>query len=246
MFKIVLLIIMFTFHTINAKILTEDYSVEYGIIGEIAKVHATMKINKNNYVIDAKLKVIGAIANKVTDNLKERHISKGHIFKGRYITDMYQMIKSYGKINSTTIYITNHKKKTVSRQYREWKNGKLIVNQKVKLKYYASQDLFNIFLNLPQYKKQKRGKKYERKVVGADRKNGSVLLSIPIKKEANKIKNLLGKKKKGEWYAKLIMQRQLYDSKKGELALKIGKDGMLETAVLKDLIFFGDIRILRQ
>ncbi len=42
------------------------------------------------------------------------------------------------------------------------------------------------------------------------------------------------------------MQRQLYNSKRGELALKIASDGMLEMAVLKDLVFFGDIRILRQ
>ena len=42
------------------------------------------------------------------------------------------------------------------------------------------------------------------------------------------------------------MQRQLYDSKRGELELKMGADGILEMAVLKDLMFFGDIRILRQ
>jgi len=73
-----------------------------------------------------------------------------------------------------------------------------------------------------------------------------VLFSLPNKKQAKIIKKLLGKKKKGEWYAKLIMQRQLYDSKRGELELKMGGDGMLEMAVLKDLVFFGDIRILRQ
>ena len=245
MFRILLLTI-FIFVTLHAKTIKEDYSVAFGIIGEIAKVHAEMKTNKNHYVVDAKLKVVGAIAKKVTKNLKERHISKGHIDKGRYITDMYQMIKSYGTINSTTIYQTNHKKKTVTRRYKKWKSGKLITDKKVQLKYYATDDLTNIFLNLPHYKKQKVGKIYERKVVGADRKNGSVLLSIPTKKQSKKMKKLLGKKKKGEWYSKLIMQRQLYDSKKGELALKIGADGMLEMAVLKDLIFFGDIRILRQ
>jgi len=245
MFRI-LLLTFFTFVHINAKTITENYSVEYGIIGEIAKVHATMKTKKNNYVIDAKLRVVGTIANKVTDKLKERHVSKGHIVKGRYITDMYQMIKSYGKINSTTIYKTNHKKKTVTREHKKWKNGKLIKNKTVKLKYYASNDLTNIFLNIAQYKKQKVGKEYKRKAVGADRKNGTVLFSLPNKKQAKKMKKLLGKKKKGEWFSKLIMQRQLYDSKRGELELKMGADGMLEMAVLKDLMFFGDIRIIRQ
>ena len=245
MLKILLSIVLLCV-SLNAKIITENYSVEFGIIGEIAKVYTTMNVKKNYYVVDIKLKIIGVIANKVTENLKERHISKGHISKGKFITDMYQMIKSYGKFNSTTIYKTNHKKRTVTRRYKKWKNGKLIIDNSVYLKYYATNDLVNIFLNLAQYKKQKVGKKYERKVVGADRKNGSVLLSIPTKKEVSKMKKLLGKKKKGEWYSKLIMQRQLYDSKKGELELKMGRDGTLEVAVLKDLIFFGDIRIIRQ
>jgi len=245
MFKIVLLSFLILTHT-QAKMMTENYSVEYGIIGEIAKVHATMQTKKNNYVIDARLKVVGTIANKVTDNLRERHVSKGHIVKGRYITDMYQMIKSYGKINSTTIYKTNHKKKTITRQYKKWKSGKLIRNEKVQLKYYATNDLTNIFLNLSHYKTQKVGKEYKRKAVGADRKNGTVLFSLPNKKQARNMKKLLGKKKKGEWYSKLIMQRQIYDSKRGELEVKMGVDGMLEMAILKDLFFFGDIRILRQ
>ncbi|MCF6245526.1 MAG: hypothetical protein L3J43_10895 [Sulfurovum sp.] len=245
MFKMMLLSFLIMIN-IYAKTMMEKYSVEYGIIGEIAKVSASMKTNKNSYVIDANLTVIGFIANKATDNLKERHISKGHISKGKYITDMYQMIKSYGKYNATTIYRTNHKKKYVTREYKKWKNGKLIIHEKLKLKYYATHDLTNIFMNLAQYKMQKTGKEYVKKVVGADRKNGSVLLSLPTAKEAYSMKKILGKTKKGEWYAKLIMQRQVYDSKRGELELKVGNDGMLEMAVLKDLVFFGDVRIIRE
>ncbi len=245
MFKIVLLT-FFTLVNINAKIITENYSVEYGIIGEIAKVKATLTSHKNNYVIDASLSLVGLIANKATDNLRERHISTGHIKKARYITDMYQMIKSYGNYTTTTIYRVNHKKKQVTREYKKWENGKLIKHKKVTLGYYGRSDLTNIFLNLSQYRKQKPGKIYKRKVIGADKKNGTVLLSFPNKKEERSMKKVLGKKKKGEWYAKLTMQRQIYDSKKGELELKMGSDSMLEKAVLKDLLFFGDVRIIRQ
>ncbi len=245
MYKI-LLLIAFIFVSLNAKTVTENYSVEFGIIGEIAKVQASMKTKKNRYVIEANLTVVGLIANKVTDNLRERHISTGHMKKGRYITDMYQMIKSYATYTVTTIYRTNHKKKNVTREYKKWENGKLIKHKKVTLGYYGTSDLTNIFLNLSQYRKQKPGKTYKKKVVGADKKNGTVLLSLPNKKQEISMKKVLGKKKKGEWYAKLIMQRQIYDSKKGELQLKMGSDGMLEIAVLKDLIFFGDVRIIRQ
>ncbi|HIQ28002.1 MAG TPA: hypothetical protein EYH42_05840, partial [Sulfurovum sp.] len=77
MFRMLSLII-FLLTSVHAKTITENYSIEFGIIGEIAKVHANMEIDKNHYQIDSKLKVIGLIANKVTKNLKERHISKGH------------------------------------------------------------------------------------------------------------------------------------------------------------------------
>lgn len=232
---------------LEAKTLKENYVVEFGIVGKVAHVTATLKTQKHYYQADANLTVTNAIAKKVTENLKERHISKGHISKrGEYITDMYQMIKSYRNINSTTIYKTDHKRKRVTRQYKEWKKGKLFKDKTVKLNYYGKNDLMNIFVNLPLYKQHNKGKIYQKKVVGADRKNGSVSFSIPTTKEAKKMRKLLGKKRKGEWYSKLIMQRKLYHSKKGELALKIGSDGMLEKAVLKDLAFFGDIRILRQ
>jgi len=241
-----LLVFLLTIGLINAKSISEKYSIEFGVLGEVATVSANLKTKKQYYQIEANLTIIGAIAKKVTENLKERHISKGHISKGKYITDMYQMIKSYGKINSTTIYKSNHKTKRVTRQYKEWKQGKLVVNKTVKLKYYATHDLVNIFLNIAQFNKHRKGKIYVKKVVGADRKNGSVSFSIPTDKESKKMQGILGKKKKGEWYSKLIMQRKVYHSKKGELELKMGRDGMLEKAVLKDLIFFGDIRILRQ
>jgi hypothetical protein len=42
------------------------------------------------------------------------------------------------------------------------------------------------------------------------------------------------------------MHRQLYQSSQGELDVRIGKEGLVEKAVLKDLIFFGDVRIIKQ
>ncbi len=96
---------LFVFFTpvLNAKNIEADYSVEYGIIGEVGKVHATLTSDKQYYMLDANVSAVG-IARAVTDDLKERHISKGHIINGLLVTDMYQMIKSFGDYTSTTIY----------------------------------------------------------------------------------------------------------------------------------------------
>ena len=60
------------------------------------------------------------------------------------------------------------------------------------------------------------------------------------------MKSLLGKGKEGDWYSTVVMHRKLYHSKQGELDVRIGQEGLVEKAVLKDLIFFGDVRIIKQ
>lgn len=239
--------LMFFMSVLHAQNIKAKYSVEFGVVGEIARAHATLATNGTSYMIDANVAAVGNIAKAVTKNLKERHISKGHIENALLVTDMYQMIKSYADITSTTIYSVDHKTKRVTRQEIKWKQGKEILNEKVTLGYYGTDDMMTLFLNLPRYIKDKSASKnYRFKVVGADRKNGRVDIHIPTKKTLREIQKNAGNGKKGDWYSKVVMYRQLYHSKKGELDLRIGKEGLVEKAVLKDLIFFGDVRIIRQ
>ena len=246
MLQISFIFIFYTF-VLNAKNIEADYSVEFGIVGEVARVHATLTADYKFYTLDAHVSAVGAIAKTVTDNLKERHISKGHIVNGLLITDMYQMIKSYGDYASTTIYTVKHRKKKVIRQYIKWKNGKKIINEKVTLGYYGRDDMMTLFLNLPKHIKNKhQSKKYRFSVVGADRKNGRVDVVIPSGNTLKQIKGLVGQGEKGDWYSKVVMHRKLYNSEQGELEVRIGREGLVDKAVLKDLIFFGDVRIIRQ
>ena len=231
---------------LHAKTIEADYSVEFGIVGQVGKVHATLKSDDTYYMIDANVSALG-IAKAVTDDLKERHISKGHVVKGRLIADMYQMIKSYGKYTSTTIYRVDHKKKRVTRQYKKWKYDKLIIDRNAKLGYYGKDDMMTLFLNLHLHiKAQTTPKKYLYKVVGAARKNGRVDVMIPTRKDLQEIKGLVGQGEPGDWFTTVIMHRQLYQSSQGELDVRIGQEGLVEKAVLKDLIFFGDVRIIKQ
>jgi hypothetical protein len=240
---------VFIFFTpvLHAKSIKANYSVEFGILGEVARAHATLTSNRKGYSIDATVLVVGPIARAVTDSLKERHVSKGHVVNGLLVTDMYQMIKSYGEYSSTTIYRVNHRKKRVTRHYIKWEKKKEIINEKVTLGYYGRDDMMTFFINLPRYIKEKhKSKNYRFSVVGADRKNGRVDVVIPSKNALKQMNKLVGKGKKGDWYTKVVMHRKLYNSEQGELEVRMDKDSLVEKAVLKDLIFFGDVRIIRQ
>ena len=239
-------ILLFISTFVQAKTIEADYSVEFGIVGEVGKVHATLTSDKKYYKIDATVSALG-IAKAVTQNLKERHISKGHIVNGMLVTHMYQMIKSYGEYTSTTIYRVDHKNKRVTRQYKKWKYDKLVTDRKARLDYYGKDDMMTLFLNLSKHIKDKKNpKKYRFTAVGADRKNGRVDVTIPPQNALKKIKALLGEGKTGEWFTTVIMHRKLYHSTQGELDVRMGKEGLVEKAVLKDLIFFGDVRIIKQ
>ncbi len=232
---------------VNAKNVEAYYSAEFGIVGEVARAHATLTSKGKTYTLDANIEAVGAIAKTVTNNLKERHVSNGHIVNGLLVTDVYQMIKSYGVYNSTTIYRVDHKRKRVTRHYIKWEKDKEIINEKVRLGYYGRNDLMTLFMNLSKYIKEKyKSKRYRFSVVGADRKNGRVDVIIPSRNSLKQTKGLVGGGKKGDWYSKVVMYRKLYQSEKGELEVKIGKEGLVDKAVLKDLIFFGDVRIIRQ
>lgn len=246
-FIFISIFLLFSSPVLNAKNIEADYTVEFGIVGEVAKVHATLRSEQNFYTVDANVSAVGSIAKAVTDNLKERHISKGHVVNDLLVTDMYQMIKSYGVYTSTTIYRADHRKKKLTRQYKKWRHNKQIQNSTVTLDYYGKDDMMTLFLNLPKHIKHRyTEKKYQFKAIGADRKNGRVDVTILSEKSLKQMKRLLGEGKEGDWYSKVVMHRKLYQSKKGELDVMIGKEGLVDKAVLKDLIFFGDVRIIRQ
>jgi hypothetical protein len=240
------IIFIFFSSVLYAEKIEADYSVEFGIVGEVGKVHAVLISDNKHYKIDANVSALG-IAKAITDDLKERHISKGHVSKGVLVTDMYQMIKSYGEYTSTTIYRVDHRKKRLTRQHKRWKYDKLIIDRKQRLDYYSKDDMMTLFLNLHKHIEDKKTPKaYRYKAVGADRKNGRVDVTIPSQKSLKKVKHFVGEGDKGDWHSTVVMYRKLYQSKKGELDVRIGQEGLVEKAVLKDLIFFGDVRIIKE
>ena len=243
--KNVLIVLIFLFTSLlSAEVIKADYKVEFGIIGEIGIANALLTKDKNSYVIDVALKATG-LAKTLSGNRKEQHISKGHIKNGMMVTDMYQVIKSHGSKLTNKIYRINHKTKTVTKEYKHWKNGKLTKESNSTMDYYSKDDLLTLYFNLDKkILDKKKPKSYVFKAVGAEKQKGNVEVIIPNKNELNEYKDVLGENKES-WYARAIIHQNIFSSNKGELLLRIGNDGITQKAVLKDLIFFGDIRAIQ-
>jgi hypothetical protein len=241
--KISWLVILFLsiFNIAQAKIIEVDYKVEFGIMGEIGVAHAKLTRDNNSFVIDIRLQSTG-LAKILSGNRRERHISKGHIENGIMVSDLYQIIKSHGSKTSDRVYHIDHNKKKVTRIDEKYKNGKLYKKRTKVMDTYSKDDLLTLYFNLNSYIKDKNSSKdYRFHAVGAEIQKGFVDVHIPNSSELSEYKEMLGDNS-SSWYARVIVNQKIFSSDKGELMLRIGKDGITQKAVLKDLIFFGDIR----
>ena len=240
--KLFSLFIMFTM-MLSAETIKAEYDVSYGIFGKIGTAKATLKKEHKKYLIDIKLQATG-LAKLLSGGRKEHHISKGHIEHGLMVSDVYQVIKSHGDVVETKEYWINHKKKYVREVYRKYEKDILITKKEKRLDFYAKDDLLTLYFNLDYAIQEKtKAEIYVYKAVGAERQKGKVTVVIPQRNALESYKKELGSD--ATWYATAIIHQKIFSSKEGRLMLAIGKDGITTKAVLKDVIFFGDIRAVR-
>ncbi|MDQ1326582.1 MAG: hypothetical protein QG564_1707 [Campylobacterota bacterium] len=227
----------------QAKTLKADYKVSFGIFGEIGTAKALLDRNNTQYTIDIHLDATG-VAKTLSRGRTERHISRGRIVDGVMRSDFYKVIRTDSSRAVNKEYFIDHKNKKVIKTYKKFKNGKLVSEKKSVLDFYAKNDLLTLYFNLDQILKDKTTPhRYTFQAVGAERQDGKVSLVIPQVLEPGRYKKTLGSG--ADWYATAIIHEKIFLSKEGELMLSVGKDGVAQKAVLKDVIFFGDIRAER-
>ena len=238
----IIFLLMVTLNVGYTKTLNVDYLVEFGVFGEIGVANAVLTQNDTTYEIDIKLTATG-VAKTLSGGREERHVSTGHIENGVMVSDMYQVIKTSGSKTVNKVYRIDHATKTVTKEYQRWKNGVKVKDVNTS-EVYSKDDLLTLYFNLSSYIKDKTQKQdLVFTAVGAEKQNGSVTIHIPDSTELKEYKETLGTD--GAWYAQAIINQDIFSSDKGELFLSIGDDGITKKAVLKDLIFFGDIRAIR-
>jgi len=242
--KIFIFLAILAGNLLQAETIKADYKVEFGIFGEIGIANAVLTKDTNSYVIDVELKATG-LAKTLSGGRTEHHISKGHIENGVMVSDLYQVIKSHGSTTTNKVYRIDHINKTVTKKYKSWKNGKVDGESSETLKFYSKDDLLTLYFNL-NYKVADKTKSasYTFKAVGAEKQGGNAELVIPETSKLSEYKEVLGESD-DSWYARAVIHQDIFSSDKGELLLRIGNDGITQKAVLKDLIFFGDIRAER-
>lgn len=227
-----------------AETLRASYDVSYGIFGKVGTAKAQLQKEHGHYRIDIRLAATG-LAASLSGNRKEFHHSEGHIKNGVLVSDLYRVIREYRSTRVVKEYRIDHQRRKVSKVYKKYKKGKLVDTQQKMLDFYAPNDLLTLYFDLDRLipDKHKSGT-YTFSAVGAEKQQGRVTVILPPASKVAQYRNDLHVD--AAWYATAVIHQKIFMSKEGRLELAVGKDGITEAALLKDLILFGDIYAVRK
>ncbi len=246
--KKIIIFILFTklFIFASTEIVSAKYDIRYGGFLPLGSANTSLKTDGKTYEIIMEAKATG-LAKALTNGREEIYKSSGKVLNKQFIPEKFVKIKKNKfkyRIRTFTfntkekIIEVNDKEETKKTTYEE--NFKKVIKvvkkeENTKLDYYASQDILSLFFNLKNsLLKFEKDKIYENKAVGANKTKGIISFILP----KNKIEEL--KSKDGEHLIAYINEK-IFQSERGELFLSLNKDGFCDTAILKDVLFFGDI-----
>lgn len=251
--KIFIALLMLLLH-IEAKEIDVSYKITFGIIGEIGVASAKFVTKDDTYLITLEAKTTG-IAKSLSGNRKEFFKSEGRVLangdllplkyehivtrqkkRSGFVLDISKWKKEEHK--STKIFVFNHEKKEVKKQKIKSKGGKVYSKNVEVEPYYAPNDLLSLFFNFKAITQNFQLKKpIKLYAMGANKKDGRVDV-MPVS-EALK-EEIFGLKAAHIFLA--AINQPIFASKNGELFVKLDDDGLCMQALLKDVLFFGDIK----
>lgn len=219
--------------SINAK-----YKVSFGLFGKVGVSEAYLEKNATDYHIKVTAKATGLSA-KLSRHREEVYESFGKVEEGKLVPHKFIKIRKNSKKTDIKEHLFNYKEKIVSIKRTSIENGETQINYD-KLPFFAQNDILTLFFNLKYYLKDlKTDTQMILYAVGANKKDGHVNIYTPKGNEHNKIKRLL---EANDHLLVVIINQKIFSSQRGELYLNLDDDGICTKAVLKDVIFFGDIR----
>ncbi len=235
------------FVTLNAKIIEASYFISYGIFGEIGKVKTSLKTTHDSYAIKVEANTTG-LARAISGDRDEIFVSKGKIINNTLAPHTYTHIvkrlkrKNNFSTNPQTWKKVLKQKNTfirfhdsfITENKQIYFDGKLESNASKKLDFYAKNDILSMFFNFKDYNITKKTILY---AVGAKGDNGELEIKPMSKaKQQNIFQDTSGHN------FTIFINQPIFSSKKGELFVKIDNEGIGQIAMLKDVLFFGDIR----
>lgn len=227
-----ILFIGFFFPLWAAHIQKATYEVSFGVLERIGLAEALFEIRDDqSYSIRIEAKTEG-IAKILTNNRIEVYESHGMIQDGKLIPKKYVKIRQTDAKKGIKIYTFDHlNKKIVLENIHsdDWKEKPV--------DYYASEDILTLFFNLKHYPRKPEYQSLY--ALGGDKKEGKIDVVFADKNDSLMMSEAL-QSKSGE-FMKVIVNQPIFSSERGELYLNLSEDGLCEKALLKDVLFFGDI-----
>ena len=238
--KIIILLVIFITSLVSSDYnIKAKYEITYGILGSIGDATADLRVEKGTYKIKLQAKARGFV--KILSKSRvETHESTGIVKDGRFLPTIFISSKKRGSKTDIKRYLFDHDKKFVKLLQTTIRGDKKVDTKSI-LPYFAKDDILTLFFNLKYFigedYKPKNGQKLF--AVGANKKNGEVLL---YKADSKMYKNLLKEFKKSEHPLVVILNQRIFASQKGEMIIDLNSDGICTSALLKDVVMFGDIR----
>ena len=224
---------------VSAQTARGDYVIEYGIFGKMGTAQAIIERNATRYRIEMTARATG-LAKVLSGGRVERYSSEGRIQKGRLVPDRYSKDVAYSGKRRVKHYRFDHKARKVSVHEITYR-GDSVKERNDTLPYYADNDIFSLYFNIGRIIGD-CAKPFDQDLyaVGAEKKTGRVhVKTIVGERERMLATELLGK---GACYLQVTVYQKLFGSKGGVLYLALRDDGIAMSAVLKDVVMFGDIR----
>lgn len=227
--------------SIFASDISAKYRVTFGIFGEIGIAKTSLHVENQTYKITLHAKTTG-LANLLSGEREEWYESVGVIKDEILVPNYYKKtVQRYTSSDGETIlkkdirkYIFSHKTKELHVEKTKFKGENKTFERK-KGDYYAPNDLLSLFFN------------FKKMLPSLDVKNNSKFYAVGANKTDGRIDvKPLYKKDEFDWkdghLMRVVVNDKIFASKKGELLINLRDDGLCKQAVLKDVIFFGDIR----
>ncbi|CZE47460.1 Uncharacterised protein [Campylobacter geochelonis] len=217
------------------------YDVSFGIFGKVGEADAKLVKHENNatYEISIDAKTTG-LANSLSGDRREYFYSTGEIYKDYFLPHLYTHRverNKGGKVRvDEKIFTFNQRKSQIHFVRYKGEKGNISKSDDKILDYYAQNDLLSLFFNFSKIKHDEE--LYALIAAGANKKDGRVDVFMPSGSKKESLQKALDTKYQP--YIVYINQK-IFSSKKGELHLSLDENGYAKKAILKDVIFFGDI-----
>ena len=236
--KLMFLLILFS-GILFAESMHATYKIEYGIFGKMGVSDAYLTKKEGKYKIKMVAKATG-LAKVLSGGRVEVYGSSGRVVDGKLLPDTFTKDIRRSNKRRIKVYTFDHVSKKVVFHEENYRDGKLKDEKNETLPYYVDNDILSLYFNIRNFIggcEEPFAK--DLIAVGAEKKTGRVRVETVTGNEREKLKKSLGDE---PCYLKVTIFQKLFGSKGGELYLSLNKDFIVQRALLKDVIMFGDIR----